>query len=359
VRVHFIASPSNGGYHLRSLWPAEALAARGWETEVTLAHLFPVDQEDVVVVHRPMAASLLEAVEAFTEAGVSVIVDTDDELEEIPPQNDWQASEEVLTRHLQAIRLASAITVTSERLADVYGRWARACYTVRNHLPSWVGKVRTGPVGDGRVRLGWAGTTGVHRQDLEWLAPVMAYMLDGALLSTVGDFAAARYLGLFDPGERFGWEPDVASFYRKMARADIGLVPLDNESCRRFNTSKSSLKAQEYLSLGIPVVVTDLPEQRRVVRHGVNGFVAASPEAFATCVQRLVRNPLTLERMAQEAHRTGRDLSMPHGVTQWESALEGVIRARASARAGEPANREGHRGRSVAARSSVPAAEER
>lgn len=361
MKVAFVASLDGGG-RLRAQWPAEGLAARGWDVEVSGARWvngraegrWPSDLPagSVVILHRPMSQASLQWVEAYRTAGCHVLVDEDDDMSCVPPENQHQPTPEMLRTHDAAIRAADGLIVTTPRLQEVYGPMARRSWVVPNLLASWVYDVRPTIIRRdmGIVRVGWAGTPTVHAHDLEWLRPGAERGFAGATLSLVGNEFSGKHLGWLGPMERFGWQDDPARFYALMARADIGMVPLDNGSNRAFNTAKSHLKSLEYAALGKPVVATRLPEQANIVIDGVTGFLAGDPHEFADRVRRLVTDPWLRERMGEAARRQAERWSIPAGIGRWEEILRAFS---PSQRGREPQVRRGRPGRAVAPRSPV------
>ena len=80
------------------------------------------------------------------------------------------------------------------------------------------------------------------------------------------------------------------------------------------------------MSVGVPVVATDLPEQRRLIRHGTDGFLASDPFDFAEHVQTLRRDPDLRQEMALRARRRAAELAIEVHGWAWEDAL-GLTRA--------------------------------
>ena len=120
----------------------------------------------------------------------------------------------------------------------------------------------------------------------------------------------------------FEFQSSARALYKFMARADIGIVPL--LPCK-FNEAKSNLKSAETLLTGTPVVATDLPEQRRVIRHGYNGFLAKTPKEFASYVQMLVNDPVLREDMSRAAAESAQELWLEDHIEEWEEAIGAAV----------------------------------
>jgi glycosyltransferase involved in cell wall biosynthesis len=70
---------------------------------------------------------------------------------------------------------------------------------------------------------------------------------------------------------------DERAIQKTITTFDIGIATLlDNE----FYRSKSAFKLKQYLTAGVPVLSSDLPENNRFVVHAVNGFLCNKAEDF-------------------------------------------------------------------------------
>ncbi|MFK0312802.1 glycosyltransferase family 4 protein [Pseudomonas sp. NPDC090233] len=95
------------------------------------------------------------------------------------------------------------------------------------------------------------------------------------------------------------------------ASADIGVQPIENTCLNHYTTDSNKLF--EYLIAGLPVVATDFPEIRRIVRdHDVGLLVPANdPSALAGALNRLVGDQPLRNHYAHNAHITA-------GTLNWE-----------------------------------------
>jgi glycosyltransferase involved in cell wall biosynthesis len=67
----------------------------------------------------------------------------------------------------------------------------------------------------------------------------------------------------------------------------------------------SPLKLFEYMATGVPILATDLPSIREVLRHGENAWLVppSNPKALAEGIRHLLENPALAERLAQQARK--------------------------------------------------------
>jgi len=110
----------------------------------------------------------------------------------------------------------------------------------------------------------------------------------------------AAQLGVGERVEWAGWLPP-AEAWRRLRRGDVGVVPTRAGGSQELSTSP--LKLFEYLACGLPVVVSDLPALREVVRDGENGllFAEGDPEALAATLARLASDPVLRARLGGAA----------------------------------------------------------
>lgn len=118
----------------------------------------------------------------------------------------------------------------------------------------------------------------------------------------------ARTLGIERRVEWAGWLTPAEAWTR-LRRGDIGVVPTRAGGTQELSTSP--LKLFEYLACGLPVVVSDLPALREIVRDGENGllFAEGDPDALAVALARLAASTVLRDRLAAGAvagatHRT-------------------------------------------------------
>ena len=289
MRVDIIPSDKVACAHYRLAWPANAVAEQtDWDVrihdpgDVTVRRPLAVqgiddlESVDVVVMQRIATPRQVRLIQALQKLGIAVVVDVDDLLSDIEPDNkSWEYwNEEVMNlpryRYLdQATQLADLVTVSSDVLARKYGKHGRV-EVLRNGLPNHaynnpdtVYERTLSQAKVGEVVVGWSGSLDSHPHDLEVLGGAVRRVMDEeehVRFHVVGDAQPVAQALNLDPSRvtGTGWLP-FEEYHAALREVDIGLVPLSET---RFNRAKSHLKAMEFAAAGAIVIATDLPEQR-------------------------------------------------------------------------------------------------
>ena len=160
------------------------------------------------------------------------------------------------------------------------------------------------PLGlDGKLVIGYGSGTSTHNQDFKLCAdavvrilqefPNVVFVLHGTLeLPTSFDVVKDRVIRVeFVPFEDYS---------QAISRFDINLIPLESGV---FNDCKSNIKYLEASLMGVPSVASPLAEFRFVIRDGVTGFLADSPDSWYRTLKRLVKSKELRNRIGSRAKK--------------------------------------------------------
>jgi glycosyltransferase involved in cell wall biosynthesis len=86
-----------------------------------------------------------------------------------------------------------------------------------------------------------------------------------------------------------------------LAEARVGLYPIDTR--HPLAHGKCGLKAVLYMSQGVPPVVTPTASNADIVRDGVEGLFAETPQEWTAAVAQLLDDAELWERLSEAAHR--------------------------------------------------------
>jgi glycosyltransferase involved in cell wall biosynthesis len=149
------------------------------------------------------------------------------------------------------------------------------------------------PPGDA-LNVGWIGIP-LNAHYLSLLAPALR-AVEGVNLQIVGGAVPQALAGI--RAESFPWSED--SEIARIAAFDVGIMPLDDTPWER---GKCAYKLIQVMAAGKPVIASPVGANRQVVRHGVNGFLAETPEQWTEALRALA-DPDLRARMGAEARKT-------------------------------------------------------
>lgn len=356
MKVLLCRADSSGCAYYRVLEPAAAVAEQGLaEVEVvtgldvegevrdgqTIVGSVEARGADVVVLQRPTRQSLLPALDRLQRQGVAVVVEVDDLLGAVDPQNAAHShldpAKNPGANHrwvLEAAQRADWVTVSTPELLREYARHGRGS-VVRNAIPRRMAELppayelRAGSAGP--TVIGWTGSVATHPQDLQtigWgLRAALESLATRAEFSIIGQANGAQArLELEHPVDEISWFGSVDHYLEALGSLlDIGLAPLRDD---RFNRAKSWLKPLEYAARGIYCVRANLPEYAQL---GL-GYHAKRPRDWQKALERLVQHPeqrLELARMARE--QVLRSHLTEHTATAWFEAWTSALEVRRAA----------------------------
>ena len=128
----------------------------------------------------------------------------------------------------------------------------------------------------------------------------------------------ARLHGFVSPGELTARYAELDVLLMPYARSGVG-GPLAKVDTSRWC---SPMKMFEYMASGAPIVSSDLPVLQEVLRHDDNALIAPvdDPGAWQRAIERLVAEPATRARLAEQALR---DLRAHY---TWDARAAAVLR---------------------------------
>ena len=307
--------------HYRLIWPADTLKRMGHDIVIMppvreagflikmemgddgVERLIDVQvppSADVVVLQRASHRRQRELIQFLRAKGVAVVVDMDDDMSSIHPDNvafhayrhndrtdySWKWA-------LESAKVATLVTTSTTALQKVYAAHGRGV-VLDNYVPEATlsyDKPETGC-------FGWAGTTLSHPNDLQVTGDTVRRMTgEGHPFRVVGgDVKVKQNLRLTEDPVCTG-TVDLQYWIRTMGETmDVGMVPLAATS---FNTAKSRLKGIECMAAGVPWVASPRAEYRRLNKESGCGFLADTPKQWYAHLTRLMTDDVLRKEQAE------------------------------------------------------------
>lgn len=232
---------------------------------------------------------------ALLSGAVPYVLDYDDAVFHYYDQHRKPVVRTLLAgKHPALIQRAALVVAGNAYLAD----FARAAGARQVELVPTVIDLERYPLAtinpekmDGPPCVGWIG----QRATAAFLAPY-APLFERLSADGLARFAAigidAPSLGL--PMASIPWsEPTEVASIRSF---DIGIMPLLDAA---FERGKCGYKLIQYMACGLPVVASPVGVNRQIVEHGVNGFLAETPEQWEQALRTLLADAGLRQRMGQ------------------------------------------------------------
>lgn len=336
--VHDAAALRYRGFNVIEALQCAGIEATHFDEELIpeeLARLLAYDL--IVLVRRQFNENIGLLLNAAERAGVPVLFDIDDYVfeDDVIPHVEWLRGQppESARAWIKAWRTCldrcGYFTGSTPMLVDRADALGKISYRVRNGLNrvqlelSRQARERKAATGeDGDVRLGYFSGTRTHQADFRLIAPVLLTLLDElprVRLVVVGDFDLDEFPEFRRFPDRVESRPfvDWRALPAEIGRADINLIPL---AINPFTECKSDLKYYEAGLLQIPSVASPTRVLAQSITHGINGFLAHTPEEWYQAIKALIDDSELRRQTGQNAYRHVLKEYLPEVVAQEAAA---------------------------------------
>ena len=327
--------PHTPGHRYRVQRLAEAYTAIGaivtiLKPKEIVSHLRQIEDCNILSLWRiAWSADLDAAISACKNKGGFVIFDVDDLM--IRPELakakvidgirsngfDEKKTAELFARMQQSMLAADLCLTTTEELANqmrLYGKpvmvvangydedsFAKSRLAYRQHQRNRQSDV---------VRIGYASGSLTHQKDFQSCSQAVARILQENSQCRLVLFHddnntpcldIREFPGLEAVRDQIEWRllVPVENLPQELARFDINIIPLETNNI--FTEAKSELKFFEAALVGSCSIASPTGPFQRIIRSGVNGFLATTDEEWLQQLQSLVSNPQLRQRFAAAA----------------------------------------------------------
>lgn len=170
--------------------------------------------------------------------------------------------------------------------------------------------------GNSMVRVGWIGTPRTWKGSAE---PIYEEIKSILSLKQACFRAIGAQLGKVQASdlEVFEWKEETE--VSEIQNFDIGIMPLPDDPWTR---GKCGYKLIQYMACGLPVVASPIGVNTSIVQHGVNGFLAETPDEWRSAVSTLIEQPELRRKMGAE----GRKLAIAqYSLSSWSPRLLNIL----------------------------------
>ncbi len=279
--IYFDALRKNG-------WRPIHLTIHGTLSRFKLLH--KANQADVIVILRKTFS--IPYLHLLSLCSKHIVFDLDDA---IFCNSNGAISRTRIKRFAQVVRRCQQIWAGNEYLAEAARRYNPATTVLPISLDPKKYAIKATKPND-NLDLVWIGSSATRRY-LETSLPMLEQLADifpHLRLKIVADFdlPSGRLHTVAVP-----WSEETES--KALSSAHIGIAPMPDNPWTR---GKCGLKILQYMAAGLPVVSSSVGENEEIVKHGVTGFLAESPEEWQRAIAKIAQNP-TLRQVMGRAGR--------------------------------------------------------
>lgn len=329
-RFHFWAADTAGSSYYRSTLPGISLQWLGHQ--VSGGMRLPHDWRDLDTlvgcrVAKPEPTQMWQHFKH--ETNTRLVLDLDDDYFHIDPSNAaavrvWDRT--MLRRLADNMAVADVVTCVTEPLAAVLRDYAADVRVIPNGLPAqYLGRPRDYTAEGRPLYVGWAGTSSTVAElpeAVRALNRISQYQRPGGgvMVRLVG-IGPEQAMALGLKGRQIGalgWVEQLEHYLHAVSEFDVWVAPYRGTA---FNSRKFATKFLEASVLGIPLIASDTPAYRAVIRHGENGFLVRYEHEWGRLLKRLVDDPELRQRVGMTARGEASGSIMQALHHQWEAAV--------------------------------------
>ncbi|MCB0428591.1 MAG: glycosyltransferase family 4 protein [Flavobacteriales bacterium] len=260
---------------------------------------------DLIIVYREaimLGSTVFERM--LRKSDTPVVMDFDDAiwLQDVSEGNERLAWLKRPSKTDEIIAMSNAVFAGNTYLANYAKRFNPNVHLipttidVNYHLPA-----ATRP-SEGTVRVGWTGTSTTLKHYDEAVPALKE------LKTRWGDRVRFRVIADVPPCME-GFDVEFVKWNKHseiqdLATFDIGLMPLpDNDWAR----GKCGFKGLQYMSMGIPAVMSPVGVNADIITDGVNGFLASSQQDWLEKLSRLIESETLRKQLGTAGRKTVED----------------------------------------------------
>lgn len=287
-------------YAWKILYKPGHFTAKAWEIAKGLIRrlviLFSIRKHTYVFIHRESAPLGPPFFEFFAKVlGAKIIYDFDDAIW-IPNFSENNKGFGFLKRFKNTetlCKLAYKVSCGNEYLCRYASRFNHSVILNPTTIDTQNLHNRVNPHTQPELTIGWTGTHSTIRY-LNELLPVFeklekSYSFKLRVISDRAPDFSIQSL------EYIRWKEE--SEIEDLLKIDIGLMPLSPD---KWSEGKCGFKALQYMSLGIPSLVSPVGVNTKIVDHGINGFVCSTEEDWLSHLSLLLSDRTLLQEMGSK-----------------------------------------------------------
>ena len=275
---------------------------------------------DIFTFQRNSTKDAIQILYQLSKRKRATIYDMDDDIFQIPETNPvyelYLHNPSVPWHQVVGMRYATALTVSCDRLKQVYSHINPNIHVLPNCLGSWDDVY---PIlrENGRVRLFWGGSP-THTDDLDIIRDVLdaLYRKHGKEIEIV--IMGSDKERFKCPVTQIPFGP-YSFFQGVMASCDIGLAPMTSSI---FNLGKSDLRLKELGAAGLPIVASNFGEYKK---EDSGALLCETKNEWFSNMDKLITDETFRSSRAKMSNEWAMGWTIDHHIHLWENLYEEIL----------------------------------
>ena len=289
-------------------------------------------EADVIHIPRVSCYTMRKLIETVQPLGKKIIIDQDDDIFNVNPLSEWyrdygvdeveidglklwengaennsrciDIEKNIEKREVarECMRMADAVTVTTNELAKVYQPYNDNIHVLPNciNFNDWIYRSIKK---DEEITIGWQGGDS-HYQDLMMIKEPLSRVLNKYKDKVKFIMCGAKFEGFLKDipnSEYYPWVSVYAHPYRmSLLNFDIGIIPIKHDE---FNKGKSAIKYHEYSALNTATLASNYLPYSGVIKDGLNGYLFQDNKEFEEKLTELIESFSKRQVFANNAYK--------------------------------------------------------
>lgn len=285
--------------------------------------IFTAVNSDIVFIHLeayPLGPPLFERI--ISMAGKKIIYDFDDAI-----YMKFASDANSFIRYLRCpfkikkiIKMSKRVITCNAYLADYAKKYNKNVFVIHTSVDTRKFTPRI-KAGSNEITIGWIGShsTAKYLEDLKDVFSILGekYKFNLKIIGAGRPYqigpAGIKVINL-----EWKLEDEIGEFQS----LDIGVYPLPEDE---WVLGKTGFKTIQYMSVGVPCVVSNVGANKDIVNHGINGYLAGTQEEWIEKLSMLIQNPELRERIGREGRRTAEErFSLERNLPKYLEIIESL-----------------------------------
>jgi len=286
------------GYHLKKIFFFFQSSTRRFFDLFTAMHC------DIIFIHLeafPFGPSVFEWI--LKKSGKKIIYDLDDAiyLGITSPINRFLKLLKYPSKVMKILTISNHIITCNEFLADFARKYNKNVTAIHTSVDTdrFVPKIRDANDANQDITIGWIGshTTAPYLEELKNVFHQLSLKYKFNLKIIGAGKHNLKIPGINVINMDWQLENEIEEFQS----LDIGVYPLPEN---KWTLGKTGFKTIQYMSVGIPCVVSNVGSNKNIVEDGVNGYLANTKEEWIEKLSKLIEDPELRKRMGLAGRKT-------------------------------------------------------